>query len=117
MDNSWYVYSKELKGGLCKACILFDKADEVNRGIFVKRAYQDLNKPEKIPEHAQTKYHNDAVIPTENPTENIDYDMQICKYPNMQTRYDKNIQVLMRIIDAVLIYARQWIALEHIETI
>ena len=47
----------------------------------------------------------------ENPTENIDYD------PNMQTRYDKNIQILMRIIDAVLFYARQWIALEHIETI
>ena len=54
-DNSWHVYNKELRGGLCKACTLFDKADEVKRGIFVKRAYQDLNKPEKIPEHAQTK--------------------------------------------------------------
>ena len=42
-DNSWHIYSKELKGGLCKACILFDKTDEVNRGIFVKRAFQDLN--------------------------------------------------------------------------
>ena len=31
----------------------------------------------------------------ENPTENIDYD------PNMQTRYDKNTQILMRIKDAV----------------
>ena len=41
----------------------------------------------------------------ENPTENIDYD------PNMQTRYDKNIQILMRIIDAILICARQRIAL------
>ena len=41
----------------------------------------------------------------ENPTENIDYDS------NMQTRYDKNIQILMRIIDAVLICARQGIAL------
>ena len=107
MDNSWYVHSKELKGGLCKACILFDKADEVNRGIFVKRAYQNLNKPEKILEHTQTKYHNDAMIRAqqftdsyENPTENIDYD------PNIQTRYDKNIQILMRIIDAVLICAR-----------
>ena len=38
-DNSWHVYSKELKGGLYKACILFDKADEVNRGIFIKRIY------------------------------------------------------------------------------
>ena len=83
-DNSWYVYSKELKGGLCKSCILLDKADEANRGIFVKRAYQDLNKPEKILEHAQTKYHNDAMIRAqqfidsyESPTENIAYD------PNM----------------------------------
>ena len=36
-----------------------------------------------------------------NLTENIDYD------PNMQTRYDKNMQILMCIIDAVLICARQ----------
>ena len=91
-DNSWHVYNKELKGGLCKACILFDKVDEVNRGIFVKRAYQDFNKPWKILEHAQTQYHNNAMICAqhiidsyENPTKNIDYD------PNMQTRYDKNI--------------------------
>ena len=41
----------------------------------------------------------------ENPTENIDYD------PNIQTRYDKNIQILVRIIDAVLICARQGIVL------
>ena len=40
----------------------FDKADEVNKVIFVKRAYQDLNKPEKTLEHVQTKYHNDAMI-------------------------------------------------------
>ena len=111
-DNSWHVYNKELKGGLCKVCILFDKVDEVNRGIFVKRAYQDLKKPEKILEHAQPKYHNDTMIRAqqfidsyENPTENIDYD------PNMQTRCDKNIQILMRIIDTVHICARQEIAL------
>ena len=102
---------KSLKG-LCKTCILFDKADEVSRGIFVKRAYQDLKKPEKILQHAQIKYHNDAMIPAqqfidsyENPTENINYD------PNMQTSYDKNIQILMRIIDAVLTCATQEIAL------
>ena len=41
----------------------------------------------------------------ENPTESIDYD------PNMQNRYDKNIQILMRVIGAVLICARQGIAL------
>ena len=111
-ENSWHVYSKELKEGLCKACILFYKTDEINGAISVKRTYQDLKKPEKILEHTQTKYHNDAMICAqqfidsyENPTENIDYD------PNMQTRYDKNIQILMRIIDAVLICARYGIAL------
>ena len=41
----------------------------------------------------------------ENPIENIDDN------PNMQTRYDKNMQILMCIIDAVLICARQGIAL------
>ena len=41
----------------------------------------------------------------ENPTENINYD------PNMQTRYDKNIQIFMRIIDVALICARQGIVL------
>ena len=40
----------------------------------------------------------------ENPTENIDYD------PNMQTRHGKNTQILMRIVDAVPICARQGIA-------
>ena len=40
----------------------------------------------------------------ENPTENIDYD------PNMHTRHGKNTQILMRIIDAVPICARQGIA-------
>ena len=40
----------------------------------------------------------------ENSTKNIDYD------PNMQTRHDKNTQILRRIIDAVPICARQGIA-------
>ena len=72
---------KSLKEGQGrKVCVLFDKVDEVSRGIFVKRACQeDLNKPEKILEHAQAKYHNNAMIHAqqfidsyENPTENID---------------------------------------------
>ena len=56
---------------------------------------QDLNKPDKKLEHAQTKYYNDAMVHTqqfinsyENPSENIDYD------PNMHTRYDENMQIL-----------------------
>ena len=79
-ENSWHVYSKELKRELHKASILFDKADEIKGGVSIKRTYQDLNKPEKILEHTQTKYHNDAMVCAqqfihsyENSTKNIDY--------------------------------------------
>ena len=61
-DNPWLVYSKEWEGGLCKACFLFDPAkNNVNREIFVKRAFRDFSKPEKIKEHAQTQYHNKTI--------------------------------------------------------
>ena len=52
-ENPWLVYSKELEGGLCRFCVLFDEKDS-NRGIFVKRAFQDVGKPERIGEHAET---------------------------------------------------------------
>ena len=50
--NPWLVYSKELKGGLCKFYVLFDEKDS-NQDIFVKRAFQDVGKPEKIREHTK----------------------------------------------------------------
>ena len=51
-ENPWLVYSKELEGGFCKFCVLFDEKHS-NRGIFVKRAFQDVGKPEKIREHTE----------------------------------------------------------------
>ena len=117
-ENSWHVYSKELKKGLCKACILFDKADEITRGILVKRACHYLNKPEKILEHVQRKYHNDAIIRAhqfidryENPRENIDYD------PNMQTRYDKICRFLCVLWMPFLSVQGKGLPLEHTDTI
>ena len=36
-DNPWLVYSKDLEGGLCKACVLFDPVENnVNQRIFVE---------------------------------------------------------------------------------
>ena len=79
-ENLWLVYSKELEGGLCKFCILFDEKDS-NRGILVKRAFQDVGKPEKIREYAEAKYHNENVtlahnfvMSFEDPRKNVDYD-------------------------------------------
>ena len=50
--NPWLVYSKELEGGLCKCYVLFDEKDS-NQDIFVKRAFQNVGKPEKIREHTK----------------------------------------------------------------
>ena len=58
------------------------------------------------------KDHNHAILwaqqfirSYENSTKSIDYN------PNMPIRYDKHMQILMRIIDVVLTYGRQGIAL------
>ena len=71
------------------SCVLFNEKDS-NRGIFVKRAFQDVGKPEKIREHAEAKYHNENltlannfVMSFEDPKKNLDYD------PKKQERYDK----------------------------
>ena len=50
-ENPLLVYSEEPEGGSCKFCVLFNEKDS-NRGIFVKRAFQNIGKPEKIREHA-----------------------------------------------------------------
>ena len=110
-ENPWLVYSKELEGGLCRFCVLFDEKDS-NRGIFVKRAFQDVGKPERIGEHAETKYHNESVTLAHNfvksfedPRKNVDYDLK------KQKRYDKNVRVLKRIIQAVTLCPQQGSAL------
>ena len=64
-ENRWLVYSKELEGCLCKFCVLFDEKDS-NQGICVKRAFQDVCKPEKIREHAEAKHYNENVTLAHN---------------------------------------------------
>ena len=105
-ENPWLVYSKELEGGLCKFCVLFDEKDS-NREIFVKTAFQDGGKPEKIREHAEAKYHNEnitlahnLVMSLEDPRKNVDYD------PKKQERYDKNVHLLKCIIQVVPLSAQ-----------
>ena len=74
----------------------------MNRGIFIKRPFEDVGKPEITWEHTEGKYHNENmtlahnfVMSFENPRKNNDYD------PENQERYDKNVHVLKRIIQAV----------------
>ena len=44
-SKRWHVYSKELQGGLCKVCWLFDQISGYeSRGKFVKTLFQDVGK-------------------------------------------------------------------------
>ena len=81
-NHPWHVYSKELHGSLCRACVLFDKSEK-NRGIFVKNVFQKVSKPEKIKEHETLAYHSTAMLKakdfinsSKDPTTNVDYDAE-----------------------------------------
>ena len=110
-DHPWHAYSKELSGGMCKACVLFDKST-TNRGIFVKNVFQDVSKPEKITEHAGLHYHLAAMVELErfikgykDPTTNVDFDK------DKKERYNKIFQVVKRIVQVVKLFAEQGLPL------
>ena len=97
----------ELDGSLCKACVLFDKSEK-NRGIFVKNVFQKVSKPEKIKEHETLAYHSTAMLKAKDfvnsykdPTTNVDYDAE------KEKRYENNLHVLKRVIQAVKVCAKQ----------
>ena len=108
----WHAYSKELQGGFCKACILFDDfATNAPRRDFVKNAFQNVSKAEKISEHETKGCHDKAlekaksfVMIFEDPTKAVTHD----KHDN--DKYQKNFHTFKLIIEAVLLCAEQGIA-------
>ena len=77
-----YVYSKELSGGLCKSCVLFEKSTKY-QGIFVKNVFPDLTKTEKITEYAGLHHHLAAMIESE-------HFLKGCKHPATNVGCDKD---------------------------
>ena len=79
LSHTWW--QKRLRDK--KASVLFNPVENnVNQGIFVKRAFRDFNKTEKNREHAQTQYHNEAILRAqefvktyEHPTTHVDHDV------------------------------------------
>ena len=59
---SWHTYSPYINGRLCKVCVLFDNPDDKNREIFVRKAFQDTSKPEKIDKHNGLQYHGATML-------------------------------------------------------
>ena len=73
-NNPWLVYSKKLEGGLWKTYFLFDPVENnVNRGIFVKRAFTDISKPEKVWELAKTQYHHETIFRVQDLTSDLNF--------------------------------------------
>ena len=111
--QNWHVYSKELQGGLCRVCIIFDENKTgALRGNFVKNAFQNLAKSEKIAEHEGTEYHQrscekaESFLRTfENPTEAVNHDKK------RESNYERNVHILKMIIEAVILFAKQGLAL------
>ena len=88
----------------CKACILLDGfATNAPRGNFVKNAFQNVSKSEKISEHEAKDYHNKTlekarnfVITFEDPDKAVTHD----KHEN--DKYQKNLRILKLIIEEVI---------------
>ena len=77
-----YVYSKELSGGLCKSCVLFEKSTKY-QGIFVKNVFPDVTKTEKITEYAGLHHHLAVIIKSE-------HFVKGCKHPTTNVGCDKD---------------------------
>ena len=86
-----------------KASVLFNPVENnANQGVFVKRAFRDFNKTEKNREHAQTQFHNEAILRAqefvktyEHPTTHVDHDVHRQKW------FDGNAHTLKLIIKTV----------------
>lgn len=112
-DNPWLVYSKKVEGGLCKVCILFDPPSKrKQRGNFVNKPFKNIKRSEKIKEHFETDYHEDAELKETlflnsyvNPLRRVDVN------PFHQVRYEENVNILELIIESVLVCAEQGLPL------
>ena len=108
-ERLWHVYSPELRGGLCKMCVLFDKPHKkLQRGAFVAKAFQKIQRSELIKAHAETDYHKASVAQGSDfkrtlmhPESNVEADKISAQY------YQRNKHVLGAIVDAVLLSAKQ----------
>ena len=70
---------KELSGGLCKTCVLFEKSTKY-LGVFVKNVFQDVSKTEKITDYAGLHHHLAVIMEAErfvkdckDPTNNVGF--------------------------------------------
>nr|CAI5869342.1 unnamed protein product [Callosobruchus analis] len=102
--SPWLVYSKRLKGALCKYCVLFPPPISTVRGIlgsFMVRPYLKFkNMHEDCRKHATTNLHQTATNAAKNFLENVPVDIQL--QSGHQKAIDENRQILSSIISCIV---------------
>ena len=117
-QRKWLAYSAhpEHKGGWCVTCLLFlTEKEKESLGAFVKTPFRNYNKSnEKLDGHESTEYHKRALdrvytirAQATNLEKRIDTQINAMATQNVQ----ENKAVLPHIIDAVMLCAKQQIAL------
>ena len=91
----------------------FDNTDQ-NRVMFVKKACQDIKRSEKIKAPEETQYHSDTIKAAQNVVymygnlnANVDSNQQ------GEMNYEKNVHIMRRIVEAVLLCADQGLPLRR----
>ena len=112
-NKLWHVYSEECQGGLCRVCVLFNQNLRSKPGCkFVKTAFQDVCKSEKIAKHEAKEYHKDPLENANNFLEsNNDHAKSVTHDKDSDEKYERNIHIIKIIIRAVLLCAEQGIVL------
>lgn len=109
----WLAYSAADDGLLCKHCMFFSAREDI--GQFVSKPFHQWQKAlEKIQEHGRLKYHEDAMIQSENflarmkkPEAGIDVILDGAAAEQIEN----NRKVLGGIIEIILLCGRQGLAL------
>ena len=118
-DYKWLRYgtSQEFQGGWCLPCILFlTESEKSSLGVFVCSPFTNYNKSKELLEkHSKKDFHLRAVDRAYefkktwlNPAGRIDTHIMDCSAKNVML----NSKILPLIVEAVLLCARQKIALQ-----
>lgn len=100
----WLVYSKRLKGALCKHCILFPPSTGTIRGVlgsFMIRPFTKfMNMHEDCAKHVTTNFHKTSSAAAKAFLETLPVDLQLQSFH--QKTIEENKQILASIISCIV---------------
>lgn len=102
--SPWLVYSKRLKGALCKHCVLFPPATGTVKGVLGSFIIRPFTKFKDVHEdcrnHVATNFHKTATAAAKAFLEDVPVDVQVQSF--QQNIIKENKQILSSIISCVV---------------